>query len=283
MGVRGFRSRLLQWGPIWLGNRLGLNTGYKILYSGALVLDIAMKAMIEGVRCWYPGLLVAPPGQALVDWTSSLQYAARSRGYIQGENESPESFAARMINWRTDWENAGSSEVLAKEIQAYLGNTPTVRIVDRSGFWVSIAPDGTITTANAAWDWDSVSNPERVGWWSDLWIILYPCEWPISGTQLSDLVGLWGTYTGYGTGHQVDRVAVSAIQQLVAQWKGAHSFVEAILWSYDATLFVPGTPALGDPDGTWGNWAKEVAGALVPARTGASDGRVRYWTPDGGG
>lgn len=283
MGSRGIRSQILSYVPRWLSNRAGLNTGYKLLYTAGLMLDIGLKAMVEGVRCWFPGYPLAPPGQALIDWTTALPYAGRSRGIVQGQNESPTSYAARLQQWLADWENAGSSEVLAKQIQSYLGNTPTVRIVDRSGFWVSIDPSGNITTATSSWNWDATSNPERANWWSDLWIIISPCEWPILGTTLASLVGVWGTYTGFGSGHQVDRASVGTVLELVAQWKGAHSYVEAILWSYDATLFVPGSPVSGDPDGTWGNWAKEVAGALVPARTGASDGRVRYWVPAYGG
>lgn len=284
MGQRGIRSQILSYIPRWLSNRPGLNVGYSLLYTVGLMLDMGLEAVVEGVRCWFPGLPLAPPGQAFVDWTSALPYAGRSRGILQGENEPPETFAARLIDWLEDWQNAGSSEVLAKQIQAWLGNSPTVRIVDRSGFWVSIDPSGNVTTATAAWDWDSVSNPERKNFWSDLWIIIYPTEWPITGTDLTSLVGLWGKYGNVvGNGHAVDRVAVSAILQLVAQWKGAHSYVQAIIWSYDATLFVPGSPVSGDPDGTWGYWAKEVAGALLPARTGADDGLVRYWVPPGGG
>ena len=283
MGARGFRSSLLSYVPRWLANRPGLNTGYRVLYTIARQLDQALEVTVQGIRCWFPGYPVAPPGHEVVDATTALPYAGRSRGIIQGQSESAASFAKRLIGWLQDWQNAGSSEVLAKQIQAYLGNNPTIRIVDRSGFWVTIDPSGNVTTTTAAWNWDGTSNPERVGWWSDVWIIIYPTEWPITGTSLAALVGAWGTYNGIGTGHQVDRGSVSAILSMVAQWKGAHSYVQAIIWSYDATLFVPGAPAAGDPDGTWGYWAKEVAGALVPARTGAADGRVRYWIPPFGG
>ena len=283
MGSRGLRSAVLSYVPRWLSNRPGLNTGYKILYTAARMLDQALEATVQGMRCWLPGYPVAPPGHAIVDASTALPYVARSRGLIQGESESDAAFAARSQTWLQDWQEAGSSEQLVKEIQRYLGNTPTVRVVDRSGLWVSIDSAGNITRATAAWDWDSVTAPERIGWWSDLWIIVYPCEWAITGTALVDLVGLWGTYEGDGTGHQVDRAAVSSILQLVGQWKGAHAWVEAIVFSYDATLFVPGTPASGDPDGTWAYWGKIVSNAMVPARTGAADGRARYWVPAMGG
>lgn len=277
--------------PRWLSNRKGLNTGFKILWVPARVLDGIIEAALEGVRCWLPGYAVAPVGQQLVDASTALPYAGRSRGILQGEAESSAAYASRLQAWRTTWENAGSDELLVAAIQSYLGNTPTVRVVNRAGAWTSIAPDGTITrnvpgTASApawTWNWDSVTAPERAGWWSDMWIVVSPCEWAVTGTQLSDLVGLWGTYNGGGLGHACGRAAVGAILSLVAQWKGAHTWVPAIIWTYDATLFDPTQVNAGNPDGTWAYWGKSVGGNIRPSRTGATDGRCRYWTPRGGG
>ena len=281
---RGLRDALRSLVPIWLQARPGFMVGYSILYTFALLVDVATKFCIEGTYCWLPGYSLGA-SSTQVDASTALPLVGRSRGIIRGEADTDVGYATKLVNWLTDWEAAGSSEILAAQIQAYLGNTPTVRIVDRAGNWVSIDPSGNITKTSAAWNWDSVSNPERAGWWSDLWIIVYPCEWAITGTTLASLVGVWGntsTATEVGVGHAVPRAAVDAILGLVAQWKGAHCWCQAIIFSYDATLFVPGSPASGDPDGTWGDWAKLVAGVWSPSRTGASDGRVRYWVPDGG-
>ena len=282
---RGFRDSLRSFVPIWLQDRPAFRNGYKILYVLALLVDVALKFVVEGVYCWYPGYSLGVPPGTQVDASTALPLIGRSRGIIRGQADSDVTFAARLIRWLDDWEAAGSSEILIAQIQAYLGNSPAVRIVDRSGFWVSIDSSGNITTATAAWNWDGTSHPGRAVWWSDLWIIVYPTEWPITGTSLASLVGVWGNNdaaTQIGTGHQVPRGAVDVILGLLDTWKGAHCWCEAILWSYDSTLFVPGAPVSGDPDGTWGAWGKVVGGVLVPARTGATDGRVRYWVPANG-
>lgn len=278
MSLRGFRDGLAAIVPKWLANRPGLKWGYSFLFAMAAELDGMMEGTLEGVESWWPGY----GGRA-----DNLAMHGRSRGLIQGEAESTQSFAARLIGWLQTWENAGSDQVLVREIQAYLGNTPMVRLVSRSapgtGQWTTIAPDGTITQARAAWDWDSISNPERnqvlTPWWSDYWIIVYPCEWAITGSNLASLVPIWGTYNGVGTGHAVPRAAVDVILGLVAQWKGAHTFTRAIIYSYDATLFDPANPVAGDPDGTWGLYWKIVAGNVVTTRNNSA----RYWEPPNGG
>lgn len=270
--ITNFRSILARLVPSWMGNRLGKNVGFKFVWSMFVPLDIAADAVLQGVNDWGPGSPGATP--------TALPLIGQSRGIVRGEAESDESYARRLRAWLDTWEDAGSSQGLALAIQSYLANTPTVRIVNRAGFWVSVANDGTITTATAAWNWDTVSNPERSGWWADLWIIVYPCEWPVA-----DTVGATAdpSHDVEGMGHLVPPAAVDAILGLVEQWKGAHTWVEAIVWSYDATLFDPADiGAAGNPDGSWAYPCKYVAGAYVPARTGATDGRARYWQPRNG-
>lgn len=285
---RGLRDMLRSWIPFWMSDRVGFRNGYKFLYVCALVGDIFLKWCVEAVYSWFPGYSIAtfgPPTGHQLDATTALPLIGQSRGILKGEAETWASYAKRLIGWLEAWEAAGSSEILVEQIQAYLANKPMVRIVDRAGFWVTIDTSGNITTATSAWNWDGVLNPERAGWWSDLWIIVYPCEWPITGTSLASLVGIWGNNnaaTQVGTGHAVPRSAVDAILAILETWKGAHCWCVAILWSYDATLFVPGAPVSGDPDGTWTEWSKMSGGMRVPARTGASDGRVRYWIPANG-
>jgi hypothetical protein len=275
-GTRGFRHAIRSYVPNWLSSRPELFVGFALLYVLAAVLDIFWEWSFQGLQAAFPGL----------GTPTALPLIGYSRGILRGEAETDASYASRLLPWITTWTGAASSIVLAQQIRAYLANHPTVRIVNRAGFWVTVDSGGTISTATSPWDWDSVSNPERnipgFPWWSDLWIIVYPTEWPITGTNLASLVGVWGTSQGVGLGHQVPRSAVDAIRTLVGQWRGAHCWIEAIIWSYDATLFVPGSPVAGDPDGTWGNWHKLAGGVAVPARTGAADGRVRFWIPPKG-
>jgi hypothetical protein len=277
MSQRGLRDLLKSIVPNWLSDRAGLNSGFKVLYTIALMGDCMIEAGLEGVRASWPGK----------GTPTALPLIGQSRGIAQGEAESIASYAKRLRAWLQTWDNAGSSEVLAQSIQSYLGNNPLVRIVDRSGNWVTANTDGTTTfvpagTAAWTWNWDGTSNPERAGWWSDLWIIVYPTEWAITGATLSSLVGIWGTSTGVGTGHAVPRTAVDAILGLVQTWKGAHTWVEAIVWSYDAALFDPASSNAGNPDGNWGYWSKISGNTRVASRTGSADGTVRYWIPTNG-
>ena len=274
-----------------------LTVGFKWLWAMCLPIDIEFELTLQGINDWAPGT----PNASL----TALPYIANSRDLIQGEAEGNDHFAQRLINWRTNglftappttpqvWSQRGNVRVLALQIQQFLANTPTVRIIERiwssSGAcmarYVTANPDGSISDAVAAWDWDSSSgwtgsatdgtNPGSTTrtWWSDFWIVIYPCEYPVTGTQLSDLVPIWGS-TSVGLGHAVPVTSRDAILRILADFKGAHCFCRAIIWSYDATLFDPASPsASGDPDGTWGPLFN---------RTGQSDGRVRYWEPQGG-
>lgn len=273
MSVRGFRDSFRSYIPKWLSNRLDRNVGYRFLYALIMPIDVMMQGVLEGVQAALPGY----------GTPTALPLIGRSRGILRGEVETDDAYAARQRAWLTTWTEAGSSERIAKEIHNYFGNHPMIRIVDRAGKWVTVAADGTVTETHAAWDWDSVSNPERSGDWSDLWIIVYPSNWiPITGDgmafpNLSALVGVWGTHE-LGTGHQVFRLAVQSILGLVEQFKGAHTFVRAIIWSYDVTLFDPASPVVGDPDGKWGYWGKPSGSSRVVARNPT----CRYWIPTNG-
>lgn len=276
MSVRLLRDSLRSVVPNWLANRPGFQNGFTTLYAVAQLLDVMLENTVQGVRFWMPGYSTIGNGY---DPTSALPYHGRARGILQGEAESDASYGSRLVRWFDTWRDAASSEVLGGEIQAWLGNTPMVRIVDRRGFWVTVNTDGTITTGFGTWtwDWDSKSNPERSGWWSDLWIIVYPCEWsktPNLGTRKADPHD-----TAFG--HYVDPNAIDAILSLVHTWKGAHSWVVAIVWSYDSALFDPAVPhPTGNPDGWWGKWGKDDgSGNRISARNNS----CRYWTPTTGG
>ena len=161
-------------------------------------------------------------------------------------------YVTKLKEWLTKWAGAGTQYQLATEIHEYLGNAPMVRIVNRAGHMVTISTSGVITTAQVAWNWDSTSNPERSGFWSELWIIVYPTQWAIAPGSWGDGEA-WGAGDGFGLGHQVSRVEVDAIRSIVDQWKMAGSYVRAIVWTSDPTLFDPATPA-SLPAGTWGQW-----------------------------
>lgn len=276
MSVRGFRDSLRSYVPAWLQNRppdpvtgKPRNVGYRILYAMVFPLDVAVQAIVESLKAAFPGLGTASANPAI----------AQSRGLIQGEAESQASFAKRTINWLSSWDENGSyaSEQLARQIQAYFANTPVVRVIDRVGHWMTLDSGGVATQVTASWDWDSVSNPERQGLWSDLWIVVYPCEWTQAPTFEARKASPRGTGDGIGVvGGQALRTASDAILSLCALRKGAHTRIVAIIYSFDPTLCVPG--GSNNPDGTWGEWAKPSAGPsspLIPARSA----NARYAIP----
>jgi hypothetical protein len=294
---RGLRDRLRGWVPVWLQNRPGLQVGFSILYTWALVLDVALKWCVEGVYCWWPGYsLGAAPNE--VDPSGTMGLVAQSRGLLQGPSESNAAFTARSIGWIDDAEASGSAEILAKQLQAFLtgagtlgvGVRPTVRVVDRNGNWVIANPDGTITFTSAAWDWDEVSGwvdavgfqsaSTVEGYWSDLWIVIAPDPFARYTGLFADPAWLANAFqgpvaAGGGLGHDVPRVYVDGVLNLIATWKGAHTYVRAVIWAVDTTTFTPGTPTA---DGTYGNNLK-MSGATGGDARAASG---RYWIPGNG-
>jgi hypothetical protein len=284
----GWRASLQRVIPIWQQQRPNAVIGFRWLWSLITPLDISLENTLQGINDWAPGSPDASP--------TALPLIAQSRGLIQGEAETNDHFAARLRNWRTNglavappaspqvWNQTGKTELLAQQIQQYLGNNPLVRVIQRiystSGTpmarYTTANTDGSTSVATAAWDWDSLSGgedrtqnftgAEARTFWCDTWIVVYPGEWSIAGS-ITPL-----------TGQHVPLVAHDAILRIVAQWKGLHTFVRAIIFSYNALLFDPATPGhAGNPDGTWGRWAKtDGSGNQVPARNNVD---ARYWIP----
>jgi len=292
--VFGFRSALASLVPNWRNRRPGKENGFRFVWSMLLPLDIMLEWLLQGMNAAGPG----SPGNT----PTALPLTGQARGIIRGEAETDAEYSARLRNWIGPapftgeiWANAGKSEQLAQEIQTYLANNPVVRVIERiwsdggtpMATWITANADGTTSRQVAAWDWDSQggwTDPRETysgdvtrGFWSDFWIVVYPCEWAVTGSTLSSLVGVWGTSTGGGTGHAVPRAAVDNILRLLRQFKGAHAFCRAIIWSYDGTKFTPSSPTA---DGWYGNWTKpNGSGSTTTAR----DASARYWIPSQGG
>ena len=281
MNFDGFRHTLLNGQlPKWLTDRPLFRNGYKLLYTFAAQLDLFVEQAVEGVYAAWPGY----------GTPTALPLIGQTRGIVRGEGDTDLTYAARLRDWFAMWQDMGSDDVLAREIQRYLGNTPSVRIVDRSGNWTCLDPSGVITRYDAGtsafvWNWDGTSNPERTGpdpWWSDIWIVVEPCEWEVTGGTVGGggLAAIWGGAGGdVGVGHAVPTIAHDAILGIVRQCKGAHTFVQAIVWSYDAD-FDPSTTSAYNPDGTWGDWGYDGGAGLQQRRYPGRGIRARYWTPE---
>ncbi len=253
--------------PKWLSDRYptALTVGYRLIWSMVAALDVGAEVLSQGLNARFPG----------VGTPTALSLIGRSRGLIRGQNESNEDYVARLLRWLDVHPEAGWDERVARVVHEYLEAHPRVRVVDRAGQWTTVDTDGTVTRTVAAWDWDSVSHPERSDpdepWWSDLWVIVYS-PFPARAGTLGDMTG----DDGYALGHMVASPDVQNLKGLFAQWKAAHSRIRAVIWTTDATKFDPATPS-SLPDGTWGAWSRNVAGVQVPSNRDTTV--CRYWEP----
>jgi hypothetical protein len=290
MGIRLLRNALAALVPNWMANLPGANTAYKTLYTTALLGDSLLETSWEGLLAAFPG----------VGTDTALPLHAQSRGLLQGPNEPNSAFAKRLTQWLVTWAEAGSAEILAQQIQAYLvgqgtlgaGVLPIVRVVDRSGNWTIANADGSITNVSAPFNWDASlgwddgataqAGGEVTGWWSDMWIVVAPPTGTspiyLAYTGTSDPVWLsnFGPNATLGGGHRVPLSVAVGIESIIASWKGAHTWFRAVIWPSDATSYAPAAPTA---DGTFGNFSKAVAGVQVPGRTASE----RFWIPVGGG
>jgi hypothetical protein len=257
-----FRDAFRKWVPPWLSDRSawGLVSGFKFLWSMIALLDIAVEVMFQGLRSAWPG----------AGTPTALPYIGRTRGILRGRIETDAGYAARLRLWLDYWRNAGSALALAQQIQGYLGDSPRVRVVNRAGLWITLNPDGSVVRNQQAFNWDGSSHPERAGFWSEIWVIIYPTTWPVADNWGS------GTWDGsLGLGHDNNPQDYDAVNGLVAQWKSAHTKVRAVIWTSDGALFDPTNPA-SLPDGTWGAWGTTGAHRVASGRNYTT---CRYWEP----
>ncbi|MBX3218925.1 MAG: hypothetical protein KF795_00315 [Labilithrix sp.] len=212
-------------------------------------LDAAMEVLTQGLTARLPGL----------GTSTALSYIGRTRGILRGQNETDADYAARLRGWLDRWRIAGSMDAIALTLHEYLSTRPRVRVVNRAGFMVTVGTDGTITREQTSWDWDSVSHPDRAGFWSELWIIVYSPPWAKTGPFLNTAgAPTWGE-DEYGIGHDVSREEHDAVKALLAQWKGAHTQVRAVVFTFDLDAFNPSNPS-SMPDGRWGAWGNTGSG-----------------------
>lgn len=271
----GWRSIFTRWIPWWFSDRVedGFAVAYRILWTVVATLDGLQEIALQGIFAAWPGF----------GTPTALAMIGRSRGMIRGMSESDASYAKRLREWLTRWQTAGSQHNLIAAFHEYVLGNPRGFIVNRAGQRVSIAADGTLTEDVIAWDWDSLSNPERnaspshATFWSELWIVVYATPWAVSAATWPDLA--WGNHET-GLGHLVPRADVDAIKGLLEagpSQHSAHSCVRCVIWSYDDTLFDSSTPATM-PDGTWGHWSYAVGNA-ARHRSGRFRS-CRYWEPE---
>ena len=280
-----FRDMLSRIVPWWLSDRdrvtEGTNVGFRYLWVVAASVDALLDRMIEST-------LAAWPGKGT--YTALDRFIAPGRGMIRGIGETDEDFAARLLLWLDRSRELGSARSIVRAVHEYLEDRPTVVFVSRSkddnGTFVppnyTKIENGVVTTIQGtitnAWDWDSVSHPERAGNWWDFWLIIYKTtpapQWPVR-------VGTFGTDWQFGgdtlgIGHGCTREEVDAVRWLISYHKSASAYCRSIIWIDDPANFdiVTGT---GLPNGNWGAWGTTGSGARV--RSDRNPG-FRYWEGD---
>ncbi len=257
--------------PSWLseGDEENPGFGYRILWTIVLFVDSAIELAANGA-------LAAVGRGASVD----ADLVGRDRGLIRHQDETSEAYAARLGTWIDKAKENGSTRRLALAIHDYLRSHPRVRVFRRDGHCITIDTDGTLTIDGpTAWDWDSVSHPDRndpaAPWCSDLFVVVYTTsgtsvQWGHRPGTLGGMVGA----DGFAFGHLATTKEVDDITGLRALCKSAHSCVRAIVWCNDETMFVPGDD-VSMPDGTWGSWGVDSGGVRVPS--GRDLVHCRYW------
>jgi hypothetical protein len=249
--------------PSWLADRFPEepSIGFRVLWSCVALLDGAIQNVFDAT------LMAVGKGHP-----SALKYLEDARGIVRGRLDTDATYAAKLPTWIDRWKEAGKQRRIAIELAEYLGES-RVRVINRAGHWVTVDPDGTVTETDAAWDWDSVSHPERAGNWSELWVVVYsPTAWVERAGTLGDLTGA----DGYAIGHMVTMQEVDAVKLVLQRWKAAHSLIRTVLFTTDPTLYDPDVPA-SCPNGNWGAWSINVAGSqLLSDRDWVT---TRYWEP----
>lgn len=246
------RDAFASYATRWLSDRPGLNVGYRVLWTVAAACDASLEVLVRGIQASWPG--VGDP--------SALGAIGSSRGIVRGLGDTNDAYATKLRTWHDQHRARGSARELARQVQGYLPHRPVVRVITRWGWWTTIDSAGVITTAEAPWDWDSVSHPERndplAPWWSDLFVVVCTDPYVKQETLGSGLV-IGGT--NQGIGHKCPIEQFDALAGLLAEWKAAHSRVRALIWSPDPLYFVPGGANV--PDGRWGQWSMDVGGVRV--------------------
>lgn len=270
--MRKFRDTFRDYVPEWLQNRPGLDVGFRFLWGLVAPIDALFEAMYQGVLSGRPGY----------NYTS-LPLIGRSRGIVRGADDTDDEYAERLRNYLETWREAGRAECLARQLHEILPGRPRVRIASRLGNWVTVNADGSLVNHDGvSLTWDSLSHPERStdAFWSEMWIIIED-PWAYTGVTISDLPDMSLKKT-HGIGHMCRQEDVDLVKGQCLQWKSAHSYVRAILWSTDPADFDPTVP-LSLPNGKWGQWSidsgKNTAGFGSRVASPRVHTTTRIWEP----
>lgn len=212
---------------------------------------------------------------------SALAYIGNDRNIGRGFSETDTSYGIRLQHSFEDWQRAGSARsVLRQVLGMVLSYQPLARTVaDANTFdftnirspWDTYL-DGADTTqppshqqgptGGSNWNWDGVIQSWR--WW----LIMYPIT-PQNFCNPAPTYGTAGRVWGDTTmswGFDKPASLFNGIRSAVKQWEKGGSWCRWMIFSFDNTLFIPGSSS-NAPDGTWGTWSKNSAGTQVATRS----------------
>lgn len=248
------REMMLATAPPWLQD----DDGARLLYLLGTMIDAQIEWTRIGIQARFPRYLSA----------DVLAEIGRDRSIMRGAFETDEGYAQRLREWLDTWLFAGNPFCILRQLRAYVYPFEfKMRIVNNGGSWYTLNADGSIEyqIANANWDWDA-----QASYWSRFWVIMYPP--PELWDRLPDVgdPDLWGNSIGnlgYTIGSTATPQQVSDVRTLVNIFKDTKSKHMFTVVSFDSGLFDPSDTAPPNPDGTWGNGSKVVAGTRSISRS----------------
>lgn len=261
-----FRSNwLLAATPPWMRPRrlAGLDRGFRYLYLFGVLVDTNLEAMQQGVLARFPG----------IGTPTALPRIGRDRRIRRGFAEDDDTYALRLLRWRSDHKQRGSAHAVLSQLWGYLNpfnvRLRTVLSNANRAVWHTLA-EGHATDdgdpvfevakhveAPTNWDWDGVFSR-----WARLWTVVYPkTSSPalfVERETFADLEATGLTFDEFGGTFDTDATGeqVASMQALIDETRGGHNRSEWILIAFDNSDFDP-TSGSGQPDGTWGKWSKD--------------------------
>lgn len=266
MSGPNLRESIRKFVPVWLSDRPGLNVGFRVLWGVVLLFDAAIEWARQGLRAKFPGL---GPSDA-------MPYLGADRRTYRSPSEGDASYAARLLTWLDRWRLAGQVWQLMRELQAYIPSHPKIRVYNRAGFAFTLNTNGTTSVCKPiwvgqsslliggpwsvndngcgvpVWDWDSVSHPERAGFWSEMWVVLYSAYPEVNRVVGTGTIGADADTNSLR--QTVTQSEVYTVKAIVDDFKAAHTRVRAVMFTSVANDFNPADVGALRPDGTWGEW-----------------------------
>ena len=275
------RDAVKQISPPWLAT----GAGEKFLYNFGLASDALLEKLNQAMRAHMPKY-------CLLD---ALPLLGADRVLAQGLFESTASFRVRLQTSFDAWQRAGSRRAVLQQALGFMNGTQgSTSTTVPLGAIVGVSGDGVWATWDTQYNTSTLSNPPAHAsitacnwnwdgafqWWR-AWLVLYFQSNSVIGVAPFTIGAAGrtiGTDATISIGTNTPANTWQLLRSLVAQWKSANTYYPFFILNFGGSTGVAGsefspnsTQGSGNPDGTWGSWAKTVNGVAVSSR--ASDSR----------